>query len=141
MASSLEAGGMAILQACAQAPDTWRPHGAASALVAKTVAALGLDMRLGTARERTRDKQSVAVFAATRDALAGLEKFDYPTLSAVTGNSPRSIQLAFAGHFLLRDHVLLVQSHFLYSCQECTGFHPQQFSSPSRTVDFPLRLF
>ena len=141
MASALKAGGMAILQACAKVPDTWQPHSAANALVAKTVAALGLDMKLDTTRERTRDKQSAAVFAATRDAFSVLEKFDYPTLSAVTGNSPRSIQLAFAGHFLLRDHVLLVQSHFLYSCQECTGFHPQQFSSPSRTVDFPLRLF
>ena len=71
MASSLEAGGMAILQACAKAPDTWRPHGAASALVAKTVSALGLDMRLGTARERTRDKQSTAVFTATRGRSCG----------------------------------------------------------------------
>lgn len=59
---------------------------------------LGLDMRLDTTRERTRDKQSAAVFTATRGALSVMEEFDYTTLSAVTGNSPRSIQLAFADH-------------------------------------------
>ena len=40
MASALEAGGKAILRTCIQAPDIWRPHDAASALVAQTIAAL-----------------------------------------------------------------------------------------------------
>ena len=36
------------------------------------------------------------MLAAARDALWVMGKFDYATLSAATGRSPRSIQLAFA---------------------------------------------
>ncbi|MDE0422402.1 MAG: helix-turn-helix domain-containing protein [Gammaproteobacteria bacterium] len=96
LASAIETGGKTMLQTCAQAPATWRPHDAGRALAAETVAALELDTSLGIAHERTRAKRSAAVLAAARDALSVMGKFDYATLSAATGRSPRSIQLAFA---------------------------------------------
>ena len=96
LASAIETGGKAMLQTCAQALATWRPHDAGRALAAETVAALELDTSLGIAHERTRAKRSAAVLAAARDALSVMEEFDYATLSAATGGSPRSIQLAFA---------------------------------------------
>ncbi|MYE10591.1 MAG: AraC family transcriptional regulator [Gammaproteobacteria bacterium] len=96
LAKAIETGGKTILETCALAPATWRPHDAARALVAEAVAALELDTSLGIVRERTRTKRSAAVFAAARDALSVMRKFDYATLSAATGRSPRSIQLAFA---------------------------------------------
>ena len=96
MAGTLQSGGMAMLQTSARAPGTWRPHGAAGALVAGTVAALDLDTGLGAARERTPDGRSAAVLAAARDALSAMEEFDYAALAAATGKSPRTIQMAFA---------------------------------------------
>ncbi len=101
LASAIETGGKRMLQTCAQAPAAWRPHDAARALAAKTVAALELDASLDAARERTRVKRGAAVFAAARDALSVMEEFDYAALSAATGSSPRSIQLAFADHIQL----------------------------------------
>lgn len=98
MANAVEAGGMAMLQAAARAPAQWRPHGAAGALAAGTVAALDLDAGLGGVRERTHAKKSAAVLAAARDALSVMEEFDYATLAAATGKSPRLIQMAFAEH-------------------------------------------
>ena len=98
LANAIKTGGKRMLQICARAPAAWRPHDAASALAAKTVAALELDTNIGSARERTRAKRSAAVFAAARDALSVMEEFDYAALSAATGSSPRSIQLAFAEH-------------------------------------------
>ena len=98
LASSLKAGGMATVEACDKNTRYMAPHVVASALATNSVAALCLDMRLDHVRERTSDKQSAAVFTAARDALSVLEEFDYTTLGAVTGNSPRSIQLAFAEH-------------------------------------------
>ena len=67
-------------------------------MVAEAVAALELDVGLGIARERTIDKHSAAVFAAARDALSAMREFDYTKLSAATGASPRTIQMAFAEH-------------------------------------------
>lgn len=96
MAGALESGGMAMLRTSARAPGAWRPQAVASALVAGTLAALDLDTGLGGARERRHDSQSAAVLAATRDALAGMEEFDYAALTAATGNTQRSIQRAFA---------------------------------------------
>ncbi|MXY05031.1 MAG: AraC family transcriptional regulator [Gammaproteobacteria bacterium] len=96
LASAIETGVRTMLRTCAQAPAAWRPQDAARALAAESVAALQLDASLGIARERTRVKRSAAVLAAARDALSAMEKFDYATLSAATGGSPRSIQLAFA---------------------------------------------
>ena len=98
LANAIKTGGKKMLQTCTQAPAAWRPHDAARALVAKTVAALELDASIGSARERTRTKRSAAVLAAARDALSVMEEFDYAALSAATGSSPRSIQLAFAEH-------------------------------------------
>ena len=96
LANAIKTGGTRMLQTCAQAPAAWRPHDAARALAAKTVAALELDASIGSARERTRVKRSAAVLAAARDALSVMDEFDYAALSAATGSSPRSIQLAFA---------------------------------------------
>ena len=96
LASAIETGGKTMLQTCAQEPATWRPHDAGRALAAETVAALELDTSLGIAHEKTRVKRSATVLAAARDALSVMEEFDYATLSAATGGSPRSIQLAFA---------------------------------------------
>ena len=96
LASAIETGGRTMLRTCAEAPATWRPRDAARALAAETVAALELDASLGIARERTRAKRNAAVLAAARDALWVMEEFDYARLSAATGGSPRSIQLAFA---------------------------------------------
>ena len=96
LASAIEIGGRTMLRTCAQAPAAWRPQDAAPALAAECVAALELDACLGIARARTRVKRSAAVLAAARDALSVMEEFDYATLTAATGGSPRSIQLAFA---------------------------------------------
>ena len=96
LASAIKTGGKAMLQTCARALATWRPHDAGRALAAETVAALELDTSLGTAHVKTSAKRSAAVLAAARDALSVMEEFDYATLSAATGGSPRSIQLAFA---------------------------------------------
>jgi len=96
LASAIETGGKAMLQTCAQEPATWRPHDAGRALAAETVAALELDTSLGIAQEKKRVKRSATVLAAARDALSVMDEFDYATLSAATGGSPRSIQLAFA---------------------------------------------
>jgi len=98
LADAIKTGGMRMLQTCAQAPVAWRPHDAALALAAKTIAALELEASIGGARESTHVKRSAAVFAAARDALSVMEEFDYAALSAATGSSPRSIQLAFAEH-------------------------------------------
>ena len=98
LANAIKTGGKRMLQTCAQAPAAWRPHDAALALAAKTVAPLELDASIGGARERTRVKRSAAVLAAARDALSVMEEFDYAVLSAATGSSPRLIQLAFAEH-------------------------------------------
>ena len=95
LASAIETGGKTMLQTCAQEPATWRPHDAGRALAADR-AALELDTSLGIAHEKTRVKRSATVLAAARDALSVMEEFDYATLSAATGGSPRSIQLAFA---------------------------------------------
>lgn len=95
LANAIKTGGKRTLETCARAPAAWRPHDAARALAAKTVAALELDASIGGARERTHAKRSAAVLAAARDALSVMEEFDYAALSAVTGSSPRSIQLAF----------------------------------------------
>ena len=96
LASAIETGGKTMLETCALAPATWRPHDAARALAAKTVAALELDTSLGITRERIGAKRSAAVLAAAREALSVMREFDYATLTAATGASPRSIQLAFA---------------------------------------------
>ena len=96
LASAIETGGKAMLQTCAQEPATWRPHDAGRALAVETVAALELDTSLGIAHEKTRVKRSATVLSAAREALSVMEEFDYATLSAATGGSPRSIQLAFA---------------------------------------------
>ena len=48
-------------------------------------------------RKNTRQK-SAAVLAAARDALSVMEEFDYAALSAATGSSRRSIQMAFSQH-------------------------------------------
>ena len=97
-ANAISAGGGTILQACARAPGTWRPQGAAGAAVAEIVAALELDVGLGIARERTSGKHSAALFTAARDAFSAMREFDYAKLSAATGASPRTIQMAFAEH-------------------------------------------
>ncbi len=98
LANAIKTGGKTMLRTCAQAPTAWQPHDAARALAAKTVTALELDASIGSARVRTRVKKSAAVLAAARDALSVMEEFDYAALSAATGSSPRSIQLAFAEH-------------------------------------------
>lgn len=93
LANAIKTGGKRMLQTCARPPAAaWRPHDTARALAAKTVAALELDASIGSARERTSTKRS----AAAREALSVMEEFDYAALSATTGSSPRSIQLAFA---------------------------------------------
>ena len=97
-ANAIEIGGKALLRNCARAPGIWRPHSAAGAILAGTAAALALDAGPDTARERMPDGQSAAVVSAVRDALADMEEFDYAALTAATGHSPRSIQMAFAGH-------------------------------------------
>lgn len=96
VAGALEAGGTGLLRACGRAPDARLPQGTATALVAAIVAALDFQASLGAARERKQRKQGFATFADARDAMVGMEDFDYAALASATGRGPRSIQMAFA---------------------------------------------
>ena len=98
VADALETGGTGLLRACGRTPGARLPQGTATALVAAIVAALDFQASLDAARERRRRKPGFATFANARDAMVGMEDFDYAALAAATGRGTRLIQMAFAQH-------------------------------------------
>lgn len=95
---TVEEGATTLVSACGGGAGRAPASGAATALVAGVIAALDFETRLGAVHERTVRKGSAATFAAARQALAAMDKFDSSALAAATGRGPRSIQQAFSQH-------------------------------------------